>query len=60
MIIKTIKCDFCGNEETESKPDEGWAGWGQINGMAWNDRPNPNLCPECLKKLKERIGDGLD
>lgn len=50
MILRTIKCDVCGETQQEASPNSGWAGWGALHGVVLNGIPNPSLCPPCLEK----------
>jgi hypothetical protein len=50
MILKQITCDICYAIELETEENAGWKGWGQLQGAAIDDFPNPNLCPKCLSQ----------
>ncbi len=47
-ILRTIRCDVCGEEEKEKQPDAGFPGWGELRGIALDGAENPTLCPEDL------------
>lgn len=51
MILRTIKCGICKKEVKETKPNEGWKGWGQLTGGDLNDGGEPHLCPDCKSKM---------
>jgi hypothetical protein len=57
MILRTIKCDVCGETATEKKPNEGWQGWGAIQGVSRNGADNPNLCPYHLAEIMDWLDD---
>lgn len=50
-ITRTIECDICPAMEVEKVANEGWAGWGALNGVAIDGKANPTLCPTCLSKV---------
>jgi len=67
MILRMIKCDICGREEREAQPNEGWPGWGALQGVALNGVNNPSICPahlatvaEFVDSLTEDRCDGMD
>lgn len=47
-ILRTIKCDVCGDSSTEGEEGKGWPHWGQVNGFALDKTMNPTLCRDCL------------
>lgn len=53
MILRTIHCDICGISQMETKENEGWEGWGQINGISINGAINPSVCPDDLSRLAD-------
>lgn len=54
-ILRTIKCDVCGEVDTEPFPNAGWMGWGGLNGVAFNGVDNPSLCPKHLAAVADFI-----
>lgn len=52
-INRTIQCDICGAVEAETIPNNGWQGWGALQGVVLDGTPNPSLCPACLSKLAD-------
>lgn len=46
--LRTIKCDVCGRTYAEAEPGAGFPGWGMLHGVAFDDAPNPELCPAHL------------
>lgn len=68
MLIRTIQCDVCGEECTEKNENDGWPGWGALQGIALDGRANPSLCPKhlaaaatFLDDLKQEIeSNGMD
>ena len=56
-ILRTIKCDVCGKEQTEKTPNQGWSGWGALQGVKMDEIDNPNLCPEDLAKIADFIDE---
>ena len=65
MIKRTIQCDVCGFQETESQANAGWPNWGQLNGIELNGNENPYLCPTHLSETADFVDslvrtDGLD
>ena len=54
-ILRTIICDACGASATEPSPNDGWIGWGGLNGVQINDVINHQLCPACLAKVAEFV-----
>ena len=62
-ILRTIKCDICGKTQTEENPNEGWAGWGSLQGVKFDGIDNPNLCPEHLEDIADyanEVKHGMD
>ena len=71
-ILRTIRCDLCGKEETEKDNGAGWKGWAIIQGVSLKNPEdvqtytfehfNTTLCPEhtiiLTKKITE-IEDGI-
>lgn len=55
MIKRTIECDICGKSQTETCANEGWAGWGQIQGFTLNGSDNPYLCPQHLSDVADFV-----
>ncbi len=58
MILRTIKCDVCGSVHTEPSADDGFEGWGQLQGVCLDGVDNPSLCPQHLTDAANFI-DGL-
>lgn len=54
-VTRTIICDACGASASETAPNEGWSGWGGLQGVAINDIANPQLCPTCLVRVTNFI-----
>lgn len=59
-VTRTITCDICGKTEAESAPNDGWPGWGSVNGIAIDGIPNPTLCPHDLTRVAEFIDKELN
>ncbi|MHA2277529.1 MAG: hypothetical protein ACXAC2_17255 [Candidatus Kariarchaeaceae archaeon] len=62
MILRTVFCGAkdCNKKQTEKFENQGWPGWGSVNGLA-NERGEPETCyccPEHLQKIK-RLLNGL-
>jgi rubredoxin len=55
MIKRTIQCNCCGLTYTEEEEGTGFPQWGQLSGIALNNKANPHLCPGCLKKIADFI-----
>lgn len=54
---RTWICDGCGIEKTESKFNEGFGGWGMLQGLLSDEgEEGAHLCPECLKKAAVSVG----
>lgn len=48
---RTIKCTKCGKEETESVFGIGFPGWNRLTDIFNEEKKNPQLCSDCIKKL---------
>jgi len=64
MILRTIYCSVhrCPRVYTEKKFNEGFPGWGHINGI-YNDQTEEDiahLCPDHLEKIKGVLNNDLD
>jgi len=58
-IKRTIQCDVCGEQAEEQVANDGWLGWGALNGIALNGVPNPSLCPACLSEVANFVDKEL-
>lgn len=66
-MVRTIKCDVCGNIESEKEYGAGWPGWAIIHGIAAvepkNDEPLTDanmkfmLCKEHTKTTSNFLSD---
>ena len=54
-ILKTIHCSVCIEAYTETEPNKGFPGWGQLHGITLDDEENPCLCPEHLAQTADFI-----
>lgn len=62
-VKRTITCDVCEASQEEALPEQGWPGWGAIQGVVLDGIANPNLCPSCLASVMNFIDGkkhGLD
>lgn len=63
MILQTIKCSAknCENEYTEKRFNEGFPGWGHIQGVEDKEtgENTAHLCPKHLQ-IARRLLNGLD
>ena len=50
-IYRTIECDICAEQVTETELGDGFAGWGELKGIALDGVDNPALCPKHLEKM---------
>lgn len=55
MILRTIRCDICGQQYTEKSDGSGFPGWGALQGIKLDDTPNPSLCPEHLAAMADHL-----
>lgn len=66
MILRTIKCDICGESYTEERDGAGFPGWGSLQGVTLNGTANPTFCPGHLAQVADFVDsleddtDGLD
>ena len=60
--LRTIKCDFpkCGKDSTEEKYNDGWPGWGRIQGKENTETglTDFDLCPDHLNKVFQSMTGG--
>jgi hypothetical protein len=61
-VLRTIQCDMpkCSNAYQEKASNEGFPGWGSINGVMLNGITNPNCCPDCKDKIMTYIDEVLN
>lgn len=55
--IRTIRCDIpgCPHYREERTFGDGWNGWGSLQGISFNGKDNPDLCPYHLEKVADFI-----
>lgn len=54
-ILRQIVCDVCENTNMEYTANEGWPGWGSLQGIKLDGIENPSLCPTCLECIASFI-----
>jgi len=53
--LRTVKCHFCGKEAKERYPNEGFFGWSILSLAIDREGKSPEVCPDCLKKVGEKL-----
>ncbi len=54
-ILRTVCCDVCPTTFTEPVEGDGFAGWGNLQGINFNGAINPWLCHSCLSEVADAM-----